>query len=246
MSKKVFQRDKIFECATEFKSLPDSDGQRRVEGYASIFGNVDSYGDVVDKGAFKKTIQERIPKGLVPFAADHSWEGHKLLGTIEKASEDDNGLLFEASISKAPSADDYYIKMVEGHLHQCSFSFRTIAENFPKAEGAEVIDGKVVYRHLTELMLLDIAPVVLAANERASITHVKAFNELLQIVNLSDLSKEDLQQAAAQFMKMAEKFEEKTIIEPAEPVNPLTAEMIKIESQAIAIELEILKHNMEC
>ena len=29
------------------------------EGYAAVFGNVDSYGDIIQPGAFTKTIQER-------------------------------------------------------------------------------------------------------------------------------------------------------------------------------------------
>lgn len=245
MKPQVFKADKLFDCPTEFKALPDKDGQRRVEGYASIFGNVDSYGDVVVKGAFKKTIKERVPKGLVPFVADHGYEAHKLLGIIDKASEDDNGLYYEAGISKAPSADDYYIKMAEGILHQSSFGFRTIGQKEPKGD-AELIDGKVVYRYLTEVMLLDIAPVVMAANERARITQVKAFNDLLNLIDNTELKSEDLRIAAARLLKMAEDVENEIKSDStAEPVDPLTVESLEIEAQSIAIEIETFSKQLE-
>jgi HK97 family phage prohead protease len=164
-----YSPDKLYECPVEFKTAGDGN---TVEGYASVFDVVDSYGDVVLHGAFKKTIKDRVSKGLVPFVSDHRWEVDSLLGTIVKADEDSKGLHFEAELSKAPSVQDVKIKMTEGHLHQASFGFRTIGEKFPKAP--ESIGGRQVFRYLTEVMLLDIAPVVLAANELAGITGVKA------------------------------------------------------------------------
>jgi len=41
------------------------------EGYASTFGNEDLVGDIVEKGAFKKTIQERLPKNLIKVLWQH-------------------------------------------------------------------------------------------------------------------------------------------------------------------------------
>jgi phage head maturation protease len=43
-------------CHFEIKSDNNNDGY--ITGYGSVFGNVDSYGDVVAKGAFKKTIAD--------------------------------------------------------------------------------------------------------------------------------------------------------------------------------------------
>lgn len=45
----------------EYKALPTfvkAVEDRTVTGIASVFGNVDSYGDIVQRGAFKKTVQE--------------------------------------------------------------------------------------------------------------------------------------------------------------------------------------------
>src|SRR3546814_13947588 len=35
-------------------------------GYAAVFGNVDSYGDVIERGAFKATLRARDEKGKLP------------------------------------------------------------------------------------------------------------------------------------------------------------------------------------
>jgi phage head maturation protease len=48
-------------CPFEVKNDPGTtDGI--VAGYGSIFGNIDSYGDVVAPGAFKKTIRPRCKR----------------------------------------------------------------------------------------------------------------------------------------------------------------------------------------
>ncbi len=41
------------------------------EGYASRFWNVDLQGDVVARGAFTKTVQERLPKRLIKVLWQH-------------------------------------------------------------------------------------------------------------------------------------------------------------------------------
>src|SRR3546814_18087650 len=35
-------------------------------GYAAVFGNVDSYGDVIERGAFKATLRAGEEKGKLP------------------------------------------------------------------------------------------------------------------------------------------------------------------------------------
>jgi hypothetical protein len=45
-------------CAFEIKS--DTDNTGIITGYGSVFGNIDSYGDIVAKGAFKKTISDTM------------------------------------------------------------------------------------------------------------------------------------------------------------------------------------------
>jgi hypothetical protein len=47
--------------AFETKALDDTG--RTFEGYGSVFGVLDSYADIVAKGAFKRTLKESKAKG---------------------------------------------------------------------------------------------------------------------------------------------------------------------------------------
>ena len=69
----------------EIKSAAD-DGS--FDGYASVFGNVDFDGDVIDKGAFKRTIDHS--KGVVPILWQH--DRTQPVGWNASAEEDGFGL----------------------------------------------------------------------------------------------------------------------------------------------------------
>ena len=200
-----YHEHKLLECAAEFKA--DDGKPNTVEGYASVFGNVDNYGDVVLPGAFKKTIKERVAKGLVPLVADHNWSVDALLGTVIAAEEDSKGLHFTAKLSAVPSVQEVRTKMLEGHLKAMSFSFRTLGERFP--ETPEIVDGKTVMRYLTEVALLDISPVVIGANARAVITQVKAFNELIDGGRAAGLDADGLRIASVKLLAIADELERK-------------------------------------
>ena len=51
----------------DIKSANDATGT--FEGYASVYGNVDSYGDAVMPGAFDASIRERAGKVVIHFGS---------------------------------------------------------------------------------------------------------------------------------------------------------------------------------
>ena len=52
---------------TYFKSINEDEGI--VEAYVSVFGNVDLAGEMVVHGAFTKSLQKKLPKGVYM----HDW-----------------------------------------------------------------------------------------------------------------------------------------------------------------------------
>lgn len=84
------RRDLPFElCDLKFdtKDAADSTDSVTFEGYASVWGRVDSYGDTVIKGAFAQALKDRRPMMLY---------GHnpgRVIGKFVSATEDDKGLL---------------------------------------------------------------------------------------------------------------------------------------------------------
>lgn len=153
----------------EFRLLDAGAGAANlVEGYASVFGNVDAYNDVVEPGAFRKTITERVAAGKVPLLDTHVWDAAHTLGTVLWAEEDSKGLHYRAALSSAPSVRDIRQKMIEGHISRNSIGYESIREHYSRQAGTPAI------RHLDEIKLYEISVVPLAANEEATIIGVKA------------------------------------------------------------------------
>lgn len=156
-------------CPVKFSKAEGEGKENFVTGIASVFGNVDDGGDIVEKGAFVKTISERVPKRLVKFVDSHKWDCAHTLGTVESAKEVENGLYFEASLSIAPSVQDTKIKMLEGHLDKISFGYDVIQDVWERLK-----DGaKQSVRRLKELKLYEISVCPLAMNEETAILSVK-------------------------------------------------------------------------
>lgn len=146
-----------------FGEIKDLDMKgRRVSGYLSSFDNIDRDGDVIIKGAFKKTLQER--KSEIRFLNQHEWkEPH---GFFEELEEDSYGLYF---VSKALTDTTYSsdaLKLYDaGIIDQHSIGFETV-----KKENREGV------RYLTELKLWEGSNVTMAANPLARFRGLKSLN----------------------------------------------------------------------
>lgn len=151
----------------EFKLLAGDQGI--VEGYASIFSKQDENREVVDPGAFKKTIAERVMKGKVPYQDGHIWDTAHTLGTVIWAEEDANGLRYRAKLSNAPSVMDARQKMLEGHATRNSVGYVTMRDRFER----DPATNKMI-RHLVELKLLEISLMPVPAMSDAINTSIKA------------------------------------------------------------------------
>ncbi len=134
-----------------------------IKGYASVFGNIDSDGDIMVKGAYAKTISEWGPQGKGRIKM--CWQ-HDIYDPIAKTIElfeDDRGLGFVAAAPKNVSHIDDRIKMIEGGvIDELSVGFRTI-----KQEAGQGV------RRITEVKLYEYSLVTLASNELAKVTMVK-------------------------------------------------------------------------
>lgn len=157
----------------------EDDGRLTITGYGAYFGNVDSYGDIIERGAFSKTLNER--KGRIAFCYQHDiWNP---IGKIEDCIEDDKGLKLTVKLSAAE--DDIQTKVREGILKEMSIGYRTINSRSEVRDGVEV-------NVLSEIKLIEVSLVTVAANPLAVIESMKAeektnyieqeFNRVLAIV----------------------------------------------------------------
>ncbi len=147
----------------EIKAVDEEEGI--FEGYASTFTKTpDSYGDVVDKGAFKKTIKE--DKGRIKILWNHNSD--EPIGLPLELREDDTGLYVKGKLSLGVQrAREILSLMKDGVVTTMSIGFRTITES---------MIGEV--NHLKEIRLFDTSPVTFAANNTAVILGVKSLEEI--------------------------------------------------------------------
>lgn len=150
----------------EIKSL---DEQGIFEGYASVFGVKDLYNDIVERGAFQRTIDHS--KGKVPIFFNHEKE----IGMTLEMHEDQYGLwnkgqLFISDDSKQElsEARNAYIIMKRkkelGVKQPQSFGYSAIKYDYD-SEGT---------RRLKEVKLYEVSLATIPANELAVVNEVKA------------------------------------------------------------------------
>jgi len=157
----------------EFKF--DSTAKGSFEGYASVFNNIDSYGDTIIPGAFADSIAK---KDQVPMLFNH-WMDN-LIGRATDLKEDDVGLKFTGRLTPGASmATDVYQHMKAGALDGVSIGYRV-------QPGGADMDGKI--RTLSRIDLLEISMVISPANKsaRANLSSLKASIDLQKLESLAD------------------------------------------------------------
>jgi HK97 family phage prohead protease len=151
-----------------------NDEERTIEGYASVFGGVDSYGDTIAKGAYEKTLEER--QRPVRMRWNHFGP---VIGKWLKMREDEKGLYVKGTLTPGHSvADDVYASLKHGAVDGLSIGF------IPKAYE---MDEENEMRTLTEIELIEISVVEEPADLGARIDEVKNLNERInEIETLKD------------------------------------------------------------
>jgi HK97 family phage prohead protease len=152
------------------KAGPD-DGLKEGQfvAYASVFGNKDSYGDVVMPGAFARTIADWQKSGdVIPILFAHNMSDPDFnLGSVIKIEEDSVGLKVTAELDlENPKALQVYRMLKGRRIRQMSFAYDEVDS------GPAVHDGADVWE-LRELKLYEVSIVTVGANQETEILAVK-------------------------------------------------------------------------
>ena len=156
----------------EIKDIDEKSGT--VKGYGSVFGNVDSDGDIITKGAYTKTIKENGER--VKYLYQHQMD--KPLGKMVNLYEDGTGLMFEAKIPKTQLGSDVLELIKAGVITENSVGILPLQK--------EGCDGDDCFRKLTEVKLYEISAVTLAANDEAMILDVKGNVDVNKVLSRYD------------------------------------------------------------
>lgn len=174
------------------------EGTGSIEGYASTWiRKADSWGDVVAKGAFTKTLKERWNGGKgIPFLWSHKMDDLKAFIGTAAADEDDKGLHFIATFDDTEEAQKVRQLYKDGRLRKFSFAYDVMKSGMVTLE-----DGSKA-NELQELDLFEISAVTVPANDDASVVDVKSGrrnskadeDKLKNVVTLLDEAKKALQE----------------------------------------------------
>ena len=153
-----------------------------LEGYGAVFGSptrIDSwegkFDEIIARGAFSKTIQERRP--VLQF--DHGRDaatGSVPIGAIEEIREDTQGLFVRARLHDNARVEPIRQAIGSGAIDGMSFRFRVTREDWDEES------GEVPVRTIREVELFEVGPVVFPAYE-ATTVGVRSL--------LADLTEED-------------------------------------------------------
>lgn len=161
---------------SKFEVKDFSDDSRTVKGYASVFSNLDSDSDVIQKGSFNRTIKAWGPEGKdrIKLMAQHDMS--RPIAKITKLMEDPNGLYIEAKFGTHTDGDDYYRMTKEGIINEFSVGFQAVEKDDNDAGGYD----------FKEVKLYEVSMVSIAANDAAVVTDVKSANPLNLLKQIED------------------------------------------------------------
>jgi HK97 family phage prohead protease len=134
-------------------------------GYASLFGVLDSQGDVVLKGAYAATIPQFLERGFIAWG--HDWLDP--VATIRAAREDDRGLYIEADFHSDAGSQSARTRTLE-RIQRGKFMGLSIGYSVPEG-GAEFTDTA---RLLKQIDLYETSLVTVPALRDAGVTGAKA------------------------------------------------------------------------
>lgn len=151
------------------------------KGYASVFGALDSYRDIVMPGAFAKSLAKKAAENRkVPILWQHN--SREPIGVHTLLQEDNHGLYIEGQLTRGVQrADEAYLLLKAGALDGISIGYNPVDGGYDKSRNANL---------LKEVDLWENSLVTFPALDIARVTDVKSLRELETIGECEDWLRE--------------------------------------------------------
>lgn len=159
----------------EIKAVGDG-GEGTFTAYASVFGNIDSYGDVVVAGAFAESLAEYAAAGdPIPLYWRHRMDDPMMNIGGADGEEDEHGLLVKCALDlDTPNGAQTYKLLQKRRVKQMSFAYDVLEGGWvEKTEDGQ----KIQFYELRKLRLHEVSVVPVGANQETEILTVKTAAE---------------------------------------------------------------------
>lgn len=156
----------------------DENEEGRISGYASVYGNIDSYSEVIDKGAFSEILAD-IDAGKVAMPlmlANHEHYSGCPIGIWDKLWSDEKGLGISGLINPEVSqGKDIYSSLKFAEKHGTMAKMGLSVGFYIANDSYEIIEGVGHIKKVSELK--EVSIVCFPANDQAVITSVKSIEK---------------------------------------------------------------------
>ncbi len=184
------QRNELYNTKSGLELKDIDSASRKVAFYLSTFNELDADNDIIRKGAFKKSIQERGPESAsnrkIAFLRFHDWT--KPVGKFLELTEDDKGLYAVAELGRSTLGEDALKDYEDGIIKEHSIGFKYIQDKIKYVEDPTAPEG--YYYDIAEVQLYEGSAVTFGANEYTNVVEVGVKGE--DKVNLIDTISKDL------------------------------------------------------
>lgn len=151
-------------------------------GYGSVFGTVDSYRDVVEKGAFARSLAAWEQRGQLP-ALLWQHKSDEPIGVYTRMVEDDHGLFVEGQLALKTQ------RGAEAHELLKLGALRGLSIGFNYADGGVEYEKTTDTFRVKEVDLWETSLVTFPANTDATVIEVRSERELEKHLRDAGLSR---------------------------------------------------------
>ena len=211
----------------EFKAINSDDEEEKgmFEGYGSIFGNKDLGNDVVEAGAFSKSLRKRKPN-QVKLLWQHKQD--QPIGVFEKITEDGDGLQVKGRLALGTQQGREAFELMKmGALDGLSIGYKADPNK-------QSYDERRKRRMLKEVDLMEISLVTFPMNPQARVTSVKACDRTIRdwetfLREEGELSRSDSKVCAKALVNTLTKHRDDGQTEISEAINSMKQLMVNIK-----------------
>lgn len=211
----------------EFKAINSEDEEEKgmFEGYGSIFGNKDLGNDVVEAGAFSKSLRKRKPN-QVKLLWQHKQD--QPIGVFETIKEDGDGLQVKGRLALGTQQGREAFELMKmGALDGLSIGYKADPNK-------QSYDERRRRRMLKEVDLMEISLVTFPMNPKARVTAVKACDRTIRdwetfLREEGELSRSEAKVCAKALVNTLTKHRDDGQTEISESINVLRSIMDNIK-----------------